>query len=120
AKLVLQGDTRQLQPVVAGAPMKALATALGAARMEDIQRQKGSSEAEGEWMRAASVDLATGDPVRAMEAYDRAGMVKLAEDRDSLIEQLVADYVADRQLPDFITRDDGKPSTRAILTSWNV
>lgn len=120
AKLVLQGDTRQLQPVVAGAPMKALATALGAARMEDIQRQKGTNEAEGEWMRAASVDLATGDPTRALEAYDRAGAVKLIEDREALIEQLVADYVADRELPDFMVREDGKKPSRAILTAWNV
>ncbi|MFC6743775.1 AAA family ATPase, partial [Methylobacterium persicinum] len=47
AKLVLSGDTRQLAPVVAGAPMRLLVRALGASRMDEIQRQRGRSEAEG-------------------------------------------------------------------------
>ncbi|MFC6743975.1 AAA family ATPase [Methylobacterium persicinum] len=46
AKLVLSGDTRQLAPVAAGAPMRLLVRALGASRMDEIQRQRGRSEAE--------------------------------------------------------------------------
>lgn len=112
AKLVLTGDTRQLAPVVAGAPMRALVKGLGTSRMEEIQRQKGRTQEEGTWMRAASMDFAKGETVRALEAYDRAGAVTWAEDRDAAVDALVRDYAADRQ------QAPGK--TRAVLTAWNV
>lgn len=112
AKLVLTGDTRQLAPVVAGAPMRALVKGLGTSRMEEIQRQKGRTQEEGTWMRAASMDFAKGETARALEAYDRAGAVTWAEDRDAALSALVRDYAADRQqAPD---------KTRAVLTGWNV
>lgn len=112
AKLVLTGDTRQLAPVVAGAPMRALVKGLGTSRMEEIQRQRGRTQEEGAWMRAASMDFAKGETARALEAYDRAGAVTWDEDRDAAIDALVRDYAADRQ------QDPLK--TRAVLTGWNV
>lgn len=112
AKLVLTGDTRQLAPVAAGAPMRALVRALGTSRMEEIQRQKGRTPEEGAWMRAASMDFARGAITSALEAYDRAGAVTWAEDRDAAVAALVRDYVADRQ--------QAPAKTRAVLTGWNV
>lgn len=114
AKLVLTGDTRQLAPVVAGAPMRALVQAVGTSRMEEIQRQRGRSESEGAWMRAASKDFAAGEIVRAMEAYDRAGAITWADDREAAIGALVQDYAAARLDP------KGQDRTRAVLTGWNV
>ncbi|MCJ2067375.1 relaxase domain-containing protein [Methylobacterium sp. J-030] len=112
AKLVLTGDTRQLAPVVAGAPMRALVKGLGTSRMEEIQRQKGRTQEEGAWMRAASMDFAKGETKPALEAYDRAGAITWGDDRDAAIDALVRDYAADRQqAPD---------KTRAVLTGWNV
>lgn len=113
-KLILTGDTRQLQPVVAGAPMAALGNALGTSRMDEIRRQKGGSEEEGKWMRAASIDFAIGDPVRALEAYDRAGAVTWSDDRDHLMTGLVSDYIATRM------QAGDKPPTMAVLTAWNM
>lgn len=113
-KLILTGDTRQLQPVVAGAPMAALGKALGTSRMDEIRRQKGASEEEGKWMRAASIDLAIGDPIRALEAYDRAGAVTWSDDRDHLMTGLVNDYIATR------TQAGDPPPTMAVLTGWNM
>ncbi len=113
AKLVLTGDTRQLAPVAAGAPMRALATAVGTYRMTEIQRQQGRSPAEGAWMRAASMDFAAGRTVPALEAYARAGAIMWAEDREEAIDALVRDYVEARKDP----AREGK--SRSVLTSWN-
>lgn len=114
SKLVLTGDSKQLQPVAAGAPLVALSRAIGASRMDEIRRQKGRNEAEGLWMRAASKDFAVGDPIRALEAYDRAGAITWAEDRGETIKQLVDDYCADLEAP------GGEATTRAILSGWNL
>lgn len=114
SKLVLTGDSKQLQPVAAGAPLVALSRTIGASRMDEIRRQRGRNEVEGQWMRAASKDFAVGDPIRALEAYDRAGAIKWAEDRDETIRQLVNDYCAD------LEAQSGTTSTHAILSGWNL
>lgn len=44
AKLVLVGDTRQLQPVDAGGAMRAIQEKVGCAEMNDIRRQKDPAE----------------------------------------------------------------------------
>ena len=113
AKLVLSGDTRQLAPVAAGAPMRLLVRALGAARMDEIQRQRGRSEAEGAWMRAASVDFAAGRTASALEAYDRGGAITWGADREATIRALVDAYAVSRCDP------EGPERTRAVLTGWN-
>jgi hypothetical protein len=113
AKLVLSGDTRQLAPVAAGAPMRLLVRALGAARMDQIQRQRGRTEAEGAWMRAASVDFAAGRTARALEAYDRGGAITWGADREATVAALVDAYAASRLDP------EGAARTRAVLTGWN-
>ena len=113
AKLVLSGDTRQLAPVAAGAPMRLLVQALGAARMNEIQRQSGRCEAEGAWMRAASVDFAAGRVASALEAYDRGGAITWGVDREATIKALVEAYAASRLDP------EGAGRSRAVLTGWN-
>lgn len=105
AKLILTGDTRQLQPVVAGSPMKAIARFVGSERMTEITRQR------ADWMKAASQDLAVGETVPALEAYAKAGAVVIGEDRDATLRQLVEDYAKARQ-----ERPD---ATRCILAGWN-
>ena len=113
AKLVLSGDTRQLAPVAAGAPMRLLVRALGAARMDQIQRQRGRTETEGAWMRAASVDFAAGRTASALEAYDRGGAITWGEDREAAVAALVDAYAGSRRDP------EGAGRTRAVLTGWN-
>ena len=113
AKLVLSGDTRQLVPVPAGAPMRLLVRALGASRMDEIQRQRGRSEAEGAWMRAASIDFAAGRTASALEAYDRGGAITWGANREATIQALVDAYVNSR------LDLEGAERTRAVLTGWN-
>ncbi|WP_193227875.1 MobF family relaxase [Aureimonas psammosilenae] len=106
AKLIASGDTRQLQPVVAGAPLKAISRVVGSSRMTEITRQK------SEWQKAASQDFADGETVRALEAYDKAGAVTVADDREEAIRALVDSYSRDRM--------ERPEAARCVLSSWNV
>jgi conjugative relaxase-like TrwC/TraI family protein len=92
AKVVLAGDTRQLQPVSAGAPMCVLAKLLGTQRIETIIRQSKSVHAS--WMIPASKDFATGHPDRAMEAYAAKGRLHLGKDAADTMARLAADWKA--------------------------
>jgi conjugative relaxase-like TrwC/TraI family protein len=95
AKLVIAGDTRQLKPVAAGAPMELLRQHLGSSEITEIRRQK-----EG-WMRQASTDLATGNIEAAVDLYDKAGKVRWVSGRDETFAALARDWVEDvRQRPD--------------------
>lgn len=114
AKFILQGDKMQYAAVAAGSPFAAMQRLVGAATLEDIQRQKGRSEKEGEWMRAASRDLATGEAqqiVRALQRYDDEGRISWADDDAAAIEELANLYMRDRL--------DAPEATRAITTQWN-
>ncbi len=113
AKLVLSGDTRQLAPVVAGAPMRLLVRALGAARMDEIQRQRGRSEVEGAWMRAASMDFAAGRTASALEAYDRGGAITGGGTVRPRSRRWSTLTPASRLDP------KGAQRSRAVLTGWN-
>lgn len=89
AKLVLVGDAEQLQPIEAGAAFRAIADRIGYAELGTIYRQR------ADWMRSASMDLARGRTGSALEAYDRAGLVKTAWAREDAITSLIADWDRD-------------------------
>lgn len=89
AKLIVAGDTMQLQPVAAGAPMRMLARALGSSRIGEIRRQKMI------WNRRASMDFAAGRLTDALSAYDHHGHVEWSLDRDNALEAAADRYVAD-------------------------
>ena len=63
AKVVLVGDTRQLQAIEAGSPMRALGQVAGRAELRDIRRQSLP------WQRQASAALASGDIGAGLAAY---------------------------------------------------
>lgn len=86
-RVIMQGDTRQLSPVGAGAPMRLLAARLGTARIETIRRQ------QVEWMKTASTDFSRGRGGAGILQYDDRGCIRWAEDRDAAMAALVADYV---------------------------
>lgn len=95
AKLVVAGDTRQLKPVAAGAPMELLRQHLGSSAITEIRRQR-----EG-WMRQASTDLATGNIADAVDLYEKAGKISWVSGRDETFAALARDWVDDvRQRPD--------------------
>lgn len=87
AKLVLTGDTRQLQPVERGAPMRALITLLGSHRLDEIRRQASS------WMRDASLAFAAGQGAAGLQFYHDAGEIAVHPNRSKTLEASVAAYL---------------------------
>jgi Ti-type conjugative transfer relaxase TraA len=69
AKVVLVGDTEQLQAIEAGAPMRAVAQEVGQLTLSEIRRQR------DDWQREATQQLATGRTSEAFEAYEQRGHV---------------------------------------------
>jgi conjugative relaxase-like TrwC/TraI family protein len=87
AKVVLVGDHKQLQPVGAGETFRRLAQRLGAARLEDNQRQR------SEWERHAVKQMSQGQSHSALASYILNDRVLVAKTFDKAIKE-----VAKRQL----------------------
>lgn len=111
AKLVLVGDTRQLQPVAAGAPMRALTHLVGHGALHTIRRQ------EVEWMRQASMDLASGRAERAIDSYDAAGAIAVHTMRDATLTAAAEEYL--RLLVPATVNLNGAMQRQLLITSRN-
>ena len=86
SKLVLVGDARQLQPIEAGGPFKAIAERVGEARLEEIRRQR------EDWSRAAVKEFASGDSEKALLRYAEKGLVTVSSNRDAALTDLVSSW----------------------------
>ncbi len=86
AKLILVGDARQLQPVDAGGPFKAIAEKVGQVELIDIKRQKDS------WAKEAIHRFSEGESEQALAEYAKRGLVSLGENRDDAMQLLVGDW----------------------------
>lgn len=106
AKLVLVGDTRQLQPVAAGSPLRMLQQKIASSRINEIRRQN------HDWMREASMAMAQGKVSAGLRAYDDAGAINWTDGPAELENALLADYAED------ITANPD--STRIVMTPRNV
>jgi Ti-type conjugative transfer relaxase TraA len=69
AKVVLVGDTEQLQAIEAGAPMRKIAEEIGKVTIAEIRRQ------QEPWQRQATVDFATGKTKEGLKAYQERGFI---------------------------------------------
>ena len=106
AKVVLVGDTEQLQAIEAGAAFRSIAERLGAVEITQVRRQ------HEDWQRDATRALATGRTGAAIDAYDQRGMVYGAETREQARAALIDRWERDRQAtPD---------ASRIILTHTNA
>lgn len=105
AKVVLVGDPQQLQSIEAGAAFRSIHERHGGAEIGEVRRQR------EDWQRDATRDLATGKTGNAIHAYDRHGMVHVAETREQARGDLIERWDRERQAtPD---------ATRIILTHTN-
>jgi Ti-type conjugative transfer relaxase TraA len=105
AKVVLVGDTQQLQSIEAGAAFRSIHERHGGAEIGEVRRQR------EDWQRDATRDLATGGTDNAIRAYDSHGMVHRATSREDARKNLIDRWDRDRQAaPD---------SSRIILTHTN-
>lgn len=110
-KLILSGDTDQLKPIAAGAPMALLSRVVGSSKMRQIRRQSVG------WQREASMLFAKGDVPDAVTAYDRRGHVIWADSIGNALEDLADRFVADC-LHDQIGGIN-PPCTGLAIASWN-
>lgn len=104
AKVVLVGDDRQIQPIEAGAPFRAIAERVGEARLTEITRQKDPRDREN--VRR----IAGGRAREALEDYAARGLLHVAADRRQAAEQLIAEWKA---------RGVARPEENLILATTN-
>lgn len=91
AKIVLVGDPEQLQPIQAGTPFKDITNQVNTAQVTEIRRQK------EDWQCVASRQFAQQKTLDAIHSYERQGYVTIAEDRSTVIVNLVDDYMKDME-----------------------
>ena len=84
AKIILVGDSEQLQSIEAGGSFKGLEKRFGAAELTEIQRQK-----EG-WARDAVKDFHKGDAEKGLKAFQERGLLMIADDRRGAQRELIA------------------------------
>ncbi|MEE8408850.1 MAG: Ti-type conjugative transfer relaxase TraA [Myxococcota bacterium] len=92
AKVVLVGDTRQLQAIEAGAPMRAIAERVGRVELGEVRRQ------QDDWQKKASEDLAQGRVAKALDAYEKAGRIHEHGSKSAAIAGVVERWNDDRQI----------------------
>ena len=86
AKLVLVGDARQLQPVEAGGPFKAIAESVGEAKLTSIRRQ------DEAWARDAVHKFADGNARAGLEEFAKRGQLQVLDTPIQAKEQLLSDW----------------------------
>jgi Ti-type conjugative transfer relaxase TraA len=89
AKLVLVGDSEQLQPINAGAPFRAIAERVDSAGLMEIRRQK------VDWQREASIDLAQQRTAQALNTYAQHKRLHFELDDQVTKARLTEDYIRD-------------------------
>jgi conjugative relaxase-like TrwC/TraI family protein len=87
AKIILAGDTKQLQSIEAGGAFKAIGDEIGSSRLTDVIRQR------DEWQRQAAKHFAAGDPAAGLKAYRDHGLLRVTPKRKAAIRMLVGDWM---------------------------
>lgn len=90
AKVILVGDTRQLQSIEAGGAFRAIIERHGAAEVKTIRRQTNA------WQRQASADLAHGRVGEALATYRAQGHLHAEATPEEAMDKLVTQWLADR------------------------
>ena len=81
AKIVLIGDTRQLDAVGRGGIHADIVGKLPHAKLEEIVRQRGTSDQERDLMRAAGKHFSRGEIKEGLKIYDDLGAITYARDQ---------------------------------------
>ena len=90
AKVVLAGDSSQLQALFDGGGFKSLIERFGAAQLRNIKRQR------SRWMRAAVYDFAHGDAKTALGRYAAQGFLHVDTTREVSLKHLVSAWTRER------------------------
>jgi Ti-type conjugative transfer relaxase TraA len=90
AKIVLAGDSRQLQPIEAGAAFRAVAEQVGVAEIGAVRRQR------EDWAREASEAFARGAVAAGLKAYAEREQARFLDSREDAKAAIARDYAAGR------------------------
>ena len=85
---MLAGDPQQLQPIAAGAPLRAIIEQIGFHELSGIIRQRDIA------MRGATAHFARGRMTEGLAHYKRIGAMHTVETSDQAIHELVLSYLA--------------------------
>lgn len=88
AKIIFVGDHKQLQPVGAGAPFRALEKELGSARLEHIRRQRDEGD------KTAVKQLSEGEAYKALAHYAGKGLVTVSQTHNKAM-HVIANKIID-------------------------
>lgn len=106
AKVVLVGDTRQLQAIESGAPMRAVADRVGMTELSDVRRQKTERE------RTIAGHFREGRAGEGLEMLKEDGHFHIEEDMATASRKAAAGYLSDM--------DEGKSSVVVAATRREV
>ena len=108
SKVVMVGDTAQLQAIGAGAPFGLLQNHLKTAEIKTIIRQ-----AE-EWERQAVTQLAHGEIKDAIKSYEQKGRVHIEETNKDSLQSIVNHYLNERE--NRLATNVGNPMKGMLIT----
>lgn len=91
AKIILVGDSKQLQPLDAGGAFRMIKNKVGYVELKDIRRQN------YEWQREAILDLRNGDTEKALKSYLSHNAIKVSENQENMIQNITNKYISDRK-----------------------
>jgi hypothetical protein len=87
-KVVLTGDSTQLEPVEAGNALEAIVLMCGSTRIDKIRRQKLESH------RRAVKLFSTGDSGNALYTYQQQEAIKWCENKEATLKQVITDFLS--------------------------
>jgi len=90
AKVLLVGESGQLQPLDAGGAFRALGKSLGKATISKIFRQ------EENWQKEAVAHFRAGEAEKALFLYHQRGLLKLESSPSKINTKLVSDFVSQK------------------------
>ncbi len=91
AKVVLVGDSHQLQAIEAGAPFRALGERLGSETLSEVRRQRVP------WQREATMAFPAGQTAEGVKAYQEHGHIKAHKTTDRARAALVRSWMEDQK-----------------------
>lgn len=94
AKLVLVGDSYQLQPIAPGNPFRSLSKLFGSVQIDEIKRQASAFD------RKVVDDLSCGRIEDAIRSLDERGFVHVADNRQLAMKELVEHWGVSRHRAD--------------------
>ena len=106
AKIVLVGDTNQLQPIEAGAAMRAIGERIGIVELNEVRRQTNQIDKD------IAADFRFGRAGDALQKIDDLGRLKVEKNMDVAQDKAVANFLKDR--------DEGKISLLIAATRAEV